>query len=67
MRETLEEDEGYVTRTRDRRQQLRRRGLDNGPEESTTMTYASKAEYEHEDNNNNNRCVGGGEITRPRY
>ena len=42
MTEASEEDEGYVTRLRDWRQQRRRRGIDDGPKEYTTMIEASK-------------------------
>ena len=39
--EALAEDEEYTTRPRDRRQQWRRQGIDNGSKESTTITEAS--------------------------
>ena len=60
MTEASSEDEGYVKRTRDQRQRWRRRGLDEGPEESTTTTEALEEEYEHEEYNNENGCDGGG-------
>ena len=37
-----------------------RRGIDNGPEGSTTTAEASAEEDEHIDSNNENRSVGGG-------
>ena len=60
MTEASVEDEGYVTGPRDRRQLRRRRGLDDGPKESTTKLEASKEEDEHKDYNNEKGCVGGG-------
>ena len=60
MTEALEEDEGYVTCVRDRRQRRRQRGIDNGPKESTTTTEALEEEDEHKDYNKDNRCIGGG-------
>ena len=60
MADSSSEDEGYVTRLRDWRQQGRQQGLDDGTKESTTTAEASKEEDDHEDYNNYNGCVGGG-------
>ena len=60
MTDASSEDEGYVTRPRDQRQQQRRRGLDDGSKEYTKTTEAPKEEYEHKDYNKYNGCVGGG-------
>ena len=54
------EDEEYVTRPRDWRQRRRRRGIDDGSKESTTMIEALEEEYDHRDYNNDNGCVGRG-------
>ena len=43
-----------------------RRGIDDRPEGSTTMTEASAEEYNPEDFNNDNEGVGGGYTTCPR-
>ena len=65
MTKASAEDEGYVMRPRDWRQQRRRRGLYDGPKEIITTAEALKEEDEHEDYNNNNGCVGRGYTTRP--
>ena len=53
-------------RPRDWIQQRRRRGIDNGPKESTKTTEASKEEDEYEGYNNKNGYVGGGYTMRLR-
>ena len=64
--EALAEDNGYVTHLRDRIQQRRRRGVDDGPKEYMMTTEALKEEDEHRDYNNDNGCVSGGYMTCPR-
>ena len=54
------EDDEYMNRPKDWRQQQRRQGLDYGPEESTTTIEASAEEDEQEDYNNDNKGVGVG-------
>ena len=54
MTEASSEDEGYVTRPRDWRQIRRQKGIDNGPNESTTTTEVPKKEYKHKDYKNDN-------------
>ena len=54
------ENEEYVTRPRDRRQQRRRKGIDDGSKESTTTIEATEEEYELKDYINDNGCVGRG-------
>ena len=47
-------------RPSDQREQRRRRGVDDGPEEYTKTVEASEEEDGHKDYNNDNRGVGGG-------
>ena len=49
-----------MTRPRDQRKQLRRRGLDDRPEKSAATMEVFAEEDEHKDYNNNNRGVGVG-------
>ena len=58
--EASSEDKEQTTRPRDWKPQLRRRGLDDGPEEYTTTMEALAEEDEHKDFNNYNRGVSGG-------
>ena len=54
MPEALAEDKRYMTCWSNWRQLWGKRGLDNGPKESMTMTEASNKEYENEDKINDN-------------
>ena len=60
MTEALEENEGYATCQRDWRQLWKRQGIDDVPEDSTTMMEAEEEEDEHEDYINKRGFVVGG-------